>query len=81
MKPFKILFSFAFILFFTSLSAQPGNATVSKSGIVLLSADQPLNSVYAIDAETFHFTNSNEAIEYFQNIKYLERSLPSGSGK
>lgn len=68
MKPFKILFSFAFILFFTSLSAQPGNATVSKSGIVLLSADQPLNSVYAIDAETFHFTNSNEAIEYFKTL-------------
>ncbi len=68
MKPYKILVLAAFILFSASLYAQPGNATVSKSGSVLLSADQPLNSVYAIDAENFHFENSSDAIEYFKTV-------------
>ncbi len=68
MKPIKIIFLFASILLTASLYAQPGDATVSKTGIVVLSADQPLNSVYAVDAEPFHFTNDSEAIQYFNTV-------------
>lgn len=68
MKSFKLLFLSAFILLSASLYAQPGDATLSKSGAVILSADQPLNSVYAINAENFNFENSAEAIQYFSTV-------------
>ncbi len=55
----------AFLAMTTALSAQPGTSTLSKTGALILSTDQPLQSQYALDASNFNFATEQDAIDYF----------------
>lgn len=74
MKTLKqLIVLIAFLAMTTALSAQPGSATLSAKGALVLSSDQPLQSQYALDASNFNFTTNQDAIDYFasKNSEYV----------
>lgn len=74
MKTFRfILAVFAFVAFTASMNAQPSSATLTKDGAMVVNSDQPLQSVYALDASNFNFTSDQDAIAYFakSNTEYV----------
>ncbi len=58
----------ALFIFSTGLMAQSSQATIGKSGAVLLSDSTPLQEAYSLDASTFNFDNADEARVYFQAV-------------
>lgn len=74
MKTFRfILGVLAFLAFTTHSNAQPGNASVSNDGAVVINTQESLKSEYILDASNFGFTSENDAINYFKdkNSKYV----------
>lgn len=66
MKTLKlILVVCALLALTTQLNAQVSQATLTKNGAVLINAEEPLQSVYMLDASQFNFASDQQAIEYF----------------
>jgi hypothetical protein len=61
----QFLISSTFVLVAFCASAQTGQAALSKSGHIVLNADQALLSAYELDASSFNFQSSEEALAYF----------------
>lgn len=74
MKTFRfILVVFALLASTAYSQAQPGSATLTKDGAIVLNSEQPLQSVYTLDASNFNFTSDQDAIAYFmkKNSEYV----------
>lgn len=53
MRTLTTILMLAFVSISASLYAQPGQAVLSESGVVLLSYDQPLQSTYSIESDDY----------------------------
>lgn len=58
----------------TTALAQNAQATLSKSGAVVLPESETLKSAYEIDASLFNFESNEEAIDYLQSKNSKEVS-------
>ncbi|NEN24035.1 hypothetical protein G3O08_11045 [Cryomorpha ignava] len=68
-----ILVVFAILASTAYSKAQPGNATLTEDGAVVVNTQEPLQSVYMLDASNFNFTSEQDAITYFaaKNSEYV----------
>lgn len=59
----------AFFMLSLSTMAQSSQATITKSGAILLNDDEPLKESYTLDASQFNFDTTQEALDYFKEVK------------
>ncbi len=66
-KALLIACIFTFLLSFQAIS-QAGQASLTKSGAVVLSNDEPLKDHYVLSADHFNFESDQEAMEHFASV-------------
>src|SRR5690606_22054811 len=55
----------AFVALTAQSNAQIAHATLTENGAVVINSQEPLQSVYMLDASGFNFTTDQQAITYF----------------
>lgn len=69
MNSIRLIFALcAFFLFSMGVSAQTSQATITKSGAVVLNDSEPLKGSYSLDASQFNFDNTEDALAHFQTV-------------